>query len=165
MAKLRLQHRLRGVPSNTGPAATTGPVPLTIPQCCMHRPGVKCVQANTCPCRSANFTCTSGRPSENCRNRGPTRAPTAPTLMIKVRKNTKGDQEATLTLCHAPPLTIFHQDAPAFSTIVLPRGDEGHDLLARADTTHAALALTETTAPDLSALAAVRSGKRSSNHT
>ena len=144
---------------------TSGPVPLTTPQCCTHCPGVKCVQANACPCRDANCPYTSSCPSDNFHNRGPTRAPTAPTLMIKVRKNTKGDQEATLTLCHAPPLTIFHQDAPAFSTIVLPRGDEGHDLLARADTTHAALALTETTAPDLSALAAVRSGKRSSNHT
>ena len=31
-----------------GPAATAKYVPLTIPQCCAHRPGAKCVQANAC---------------------------------------------------------------------------------------------------------------------
>ena len=33
-------------------------------QFCTHRPGVMCVQANTCPCQANNCLCTSGFPSE-----------------------------------------------------------------------------------------------------
>ena len=84
MAEHCLRHHLQGPPRNTGPSATTVPVLLTIPQCYTHRLGVKCVQANTCLCRSDNHPCTSARPSEKCRNRGPTRDPTAPRLTTNV---------------------------------------------------------------------------------
>ena len=60
MDERRLQRRQRASPRNVGPAMTTGPVPLTTPQCCTHRPGVKCVQANARPFRAANPPCTSG---------------------------------------------------------------------------------------------------------
>ena len=81
MDKRRLQRRLRGGRGrNAGPVATSGPAHLTITQCCMHRLGVKCVQANACPCWYANRPCMSGLPSENCRNQGPTQTPTAPRL-------------------------------------------------------------------------------------
>ena len=71
MAKRRLQRSQRGAPRNMGPTATAGHVPLKTPQWCMHQPGAKCVQANTFPCRAANFPCMSGWPSYNCRNPGP----------------------------------------------------------------------------------------------
>ena len=73
MAGRRLWSRLRGPPINTGSAVTAGPVALTTPQCCTHRMGEKCVKANACPWLSANRPCTSGLPSENFYNRGPTR--------------------------------------------------------------------------------------------
>ena len=46
MAEHRQQSCLQGGPRNTGPDVTAVPVPLTKPQCCIHRLGVKCVQAN-----------------------------------------------------------------------------------------------------------------------
>ena len=62
-----------------------------------------------------------------------------------------------------PPPVVFHQDAPALSPSVLPRGDEWPALPARANTAHAAPALTETSTPDPSALATTESGKINSN--
>ena len=84
-------------------------------------------------------------------------------LTTNTSKNTEDSQEAAPTLCHATPLVVLHQDALAFSPIVLPRRDEWPDLLAHADTTHAAPALTETAAPDPATPAAVESGKRNPN--
>ena len=103
-----------GVPRNMGPAVTASPVPLTTPHCCTHRPGVKCVQANAYLCRSKNCPYASGCPSENFRNRGLTRAPTAPRLITNVSENIKESQEATPTLCQAILPVVLHQDAPAF---------------------------------------------------
>ena len=57
----------------------------------------------------------------------------------------------------------FKGDKPAFSPIVLPRGDKWPALPAHINTAHAAQALTKIAAPDPAALAAVRSGKRNSN--
>ena len=48
-----------------GTAATAGILPLTTPQSCTYRPGIKCVQANACPCQAANCPFTSGLSSEN----------------------------------------------------------------------------------------------------
>ena len=62
--------------------------------------------------------------------------------------------------CQAIDPVVFHQDAPAFSSSILPRGDEWSALPAHADTSHTDPALTETAAPDPAALAAVGSGKR-----
>ena len=98
MAERRQRSRLQGPPRNTGTAVTAGPLPLTTPQCCTHRPGVKYVQANACPYRSANRLCTSGCPSENCRNRGSTQASTTPTLTTNESENVEEDQEAAPTL-------------------------------------------------------------------
>ena len=96
MAERCLRHRLQGITSNAGPSVTAGPVPLTTTQCCMHRPGVKCVQANTCLCRAANCPCMSGRPSEICRNQGPTRPllyqVSLPTLVKTLRRPNKPPQ-------------------------------------------------------------------------
>ena len=163
MAERRQQSCLRGSPRNMGPAATAGSVPLTTPQWCTHRPGVKYVQANACPCRSTNHPCTSGFLSKNCRNQGPTRAPTAPTLTTYVRKNIEEAQESAPTLCHTTPLVVFHQDASAFFPNVLPIWEEWPALLTRANTNHATPALTETVAPDPAALAAGGIGKINSN--
>ena len=80
-----------------------------------------------------------------------------------MRKNIKEDREAAPTLCNAISPVVFHQDSLAFSTSVLLRGDKWPALLARANTAHAAPSLTETAAPDLAALADIRSGKRNSN--
>ena len=74
-----------------------------MPQCCTHRPGVNCVQANTCPCQADNCPCTSGFQSENCYNRGPIRAPTAPRLTTKVRQNIEKGQEAAPKLYQSTP--------------------------------------------------------------
>ena len=119
----RLRRCMWGGTINTRPAVTAGPVPLTTTQCFTHRPGVKCVQSNTCPCRVANRPCTSGFQSEVFRNRGPTWDPTSPRLTTNVSKNIEEAQEAALTLCRATPLVISHQNALAFSPSVLPRGD------------------------------------------
>ena len=157
------ERRLQGAPRNTGPAAAAGPMPLTIPQCCTHRPGVKCVQTNACPCRAANRPYTSGCPSENCRNRGPTRAPTAPRRTTNVSQTTEEAQEAAPTLCQAITPVVLHPDAPALSSSVLTRGAEWPALPAHADTAHAAPALTETATPDPATPAAIGSGKINSN--
>ena len=107
MVERRQQIRLQGAPRNMGPAVTAGSVPLTRTQCCMHRPGVKCMQANGCPCQAANRPCTSGCPSENCHNQGPTRLPTAPTLTTNVIESVEESQEAVPTICHATPPGCF----------------------------------------------------------
>ena len=163
MDEHRQRSRLRGGQETRGTTVTAGPAPLTTPQCCTHRPGVNCVQANACPCRAANRTYTSGCPLENFRNQGPTRAPTAPRLTANASKIIEEAQEAAPTLYHTIPPLVFHQDAPTFSPSVLPGGDEWPALPACADTAHAYPALTETTTPNPAALEAVGSGKRNSN--
>ena len=163
MAECRLRSRLRGGARNSGPSMTAGPVPLITPQWCTNRPGMKSVQASAFPFRASNCPCTNGFPSENCRNRGPTRAPTAPRLTINVSENIEEAQEAAPNLCWSIPLVVFHQDAPTLLPGVLPRGYEWPALQTRADTAHAAPALTETPAPNPAASAAVRSGKINSN--
>ena len=154
MSKRRLQSRLQGIQRNKVPVINAGPVSFTTTQCCMHRPRVKCVQANACPCRAAICPCKSGCPSGNCRNRGPTRAPTAPRLTTNVSETIEEAQEAAPIIYQAIDLVVFHQDVPAFSPSILPRGDDWPGLPVRADTAYAAPALTNTAAP-----AAVGSGK------
>ena len=151
-------------PKKHGACHDAGPVLLTSPQFCTHQPGIKCVHTNACLCRAANQPCTSGCPSENFRNWGLTRAPTSPRLTTNVSENTNEAQEAAPALFQSVPPVVFHQDAPAFSLSVLLRRDKWPDIPARANTTHAAPALTNTAAPDPAALAAIRSGKRNSNH-
>ena len=163
MAKRGLQLSQLASPRNMGPAVTAGPVPLTTPQCCTHRAGVKFVQAKACPCQSTNRPWTSGWPSDNFRNQGPTRAPTAPRFTTNVSKTIEEAQEAAPTLCQAITLVLFHQDAPELSPSVLPRGDDWPALTESADTAHASPALTETDNPDPATPAAVGSGKRNSN--
>ena len=121
MAKRPLQSRWRGGPINMGTARTTVTIPLTITQCCTHQPGVKCMNSIACPCWAANLPCTSGWPSINCRNLGPSRAPNATRLTANASKNNKESQEAAPTLCHATPPVVFYQGALALSTSVLLR--------------------------------------------
>ena len=130
----------------------------------MYPSGVKCVQANACLFRAANLPCTSGSPSKNCRNWGPTRAPTAPRLTTNVIQKIKESQKAAPTLFQDTPLVVFHPYSPAFSTSVLTKGDEFPALPARADTAHAAPALTKTASPDPATPAAVGSRKMSLNY-
>ena len=158
-----LQLSLQGTPKNAGPVVTAGPVPLTIPQCCTHRPGVKRVQANACPCWAANCPCRSGCPLENCRNRGSTLSPTAPRFTTNAIQNIDEAQEAAPTLCQTTPLVVFQPDAPAFSPSVLMRGAECSSLPARSKTDHTTPALTETANPNLATLASVGSGKINPN--
>ena len=164
MAERRLQCRLQERPRNAGPSKTAGPVPLTISQCCTHRPGVKCVQANACPFLAANCPCTSVCPSGNFRNRGPMYYPTAPRLTANVRQNIKEAQEASPILCHSIHLVVFHSDVPEISPSVLTRGAEWAALLDRANAAHIPQSLTKTSAPDTAATAAVGSGKINLNH-
>ena len=56
--------------------------------------GVKCVQANACPFQAVNRPCTSGFPSDNCHNQGPTRGPNAPRLTNNENETIKEAQEA-----------------------------------------------------------------------
>ena len=163
MAEHRLRRRLLERPRNAGPSNTNGPVPISIPQCCAYRPGVKCVQANSCPCPAANFPCTSSSPSENCRNWGPTRAPTALRLKTNASQNIEEAQEAAPILCQAIPPVVFHPDALAFSPRILTRGSDWPALPACANTDHADQAITNTSNPDTATLAAGRSGKINSN--
>ena len=163
MAECSLRSRLWGAPRSTGLDVTAGPVPLTTSHGYTHWMGMKCVQANSCPCWAANFPCTSGCPSENFCNQGPTRAPTAPRRTTNVRENIEEDQESALTLYHVIPPVVLHQDAPEFWPSVLPRGDEWPALLAHANTAHTAPSITETATPDPDTPAAVGSGKRNSN--
>ena len=142
-----------------GPAPTDGPVTLMIPQWCTQRMGVKCVQANTCPFRATDCPCTSGCPSDNFRNQGPTRVPISLRLTTNVSDNIEEAQEDAPILCQAIDPVVFHQDAPAFSPSVLPGGDEGPALPARAVTAHTAPDITDTTAPDLATSVTVGSGK------
>ena len=164
MADRCLWSRRQGPPRNMGPAATARPVTLTTPQCCMHRPVMKCVQANTCPCRAANCPCTSGWPLENFRNWGPTWGPTVPRLTTNMRKTIEDTQEAAPIICQAIDPVFFHQDAPAFSPSVLPRGDKWPALRARTNTAHTAPYITKTATPNTAAPAAVVSGNKNSNH-
>ena len=163
VAERRLQSRHRGAPRNMGRVVNAGPVPLSTPQCCTHHLGVKYVQANACPFWAANRPCTSGYPLDNCRNQVPTQGPTAPRLTTNVSETIEEDQESGPTLCQAIKPVIFHQDAPAFSPRILPRGDDWPSLLARANTAHTAPALTKTAAPNPDTPVAVGSGKRNSN--
>ena len=120
---------------------------------------MKCVQANTFPLRASNFTCTSGCSSENYRNRGPTQAPNAPRLTTNVSQAIEEAQESAPTLCQTNPLVVFQPVAPASSPSFLTRRAKCTDLPARANTIHEHPVLTETAAPVLAKLAAVRSGK------
>ena len=142
-----------------GPVVTSGPVPLMTPQLCTHWSVVKCVQANACPFRFANLSCTSGFPSDNCFSQVPTRGPTTPTLMTNVTETINRAQEATPTLFQDIDQVVFHLDASAFSPSVLLRGDEWPALPARDNTAHVSPALTETATLDPAAPAAVGSGK------
>ena len=95
---------------------------------------------------------------------GPYTCPTAPRLTNNMSKNIEEAQEAALTLYHAIPYVVFHQDAPAFLSSVLLRRDEWPALPSRANTAHADPALTKTAAPDPAALEDVGRGKINSNH-
>ena len=163
MSGLCMRRRQQGGSRNMGPAATAEPVPLTISQCYTHCPVVKYVQANACPFQATNHPCTIGYPSYNCCNRGSTRCPTAPRLTTNVRKIIKESQEADPTLCQAIDPVVFHQDAPAFSPRVLPRGEKWPALLARVDTAHASPTLTKTAVPNPATLASVGISKINSN--
>ena len=156
MAKRPLQSRWRGGPINMGTARTTVTIPLTIPQCCTHQPGVKCVQANTCPCQAANRPCKSSLPSENCRNRGPTWASTAPRLTPNMSETIEESQEAAPIICQAIEPVVFHQDTPAFSLSVLSRETYWPALPMRADTAHTTTVITEAASPNAAVTAAVR---------
>ena len=68
MAKRRLRRRIQEACRNTGHVLNIGPVPLTIPQCYTHCPGLNCLQTNACLFQAANFPCRSGCTLENCRN-------------------------------------------------------------------------------------------------
>ena len=163
MAERCMQSRMQGAPRNTWPSVTAGPVPLMKPHCCIHRLDVKCVQANTCPRWAANRPCTSGCPLENFHNWGPTWSPSAPRLTTNVSENIEEAQESAPNICHTIPPVVFHQDAPELSPSFLWRRDEWPALPARTDTSHVAPALTNTSAPNPAAPAAVGIGKRNSN--
>ena len=126
---------------------------------------MKYVQANACPCRSANRPYTSGCPSDKCRNQGPTWVPNVTRITTNVSETIKESQEADPTICQAINPDVFHKDIPAFSPSLSPRGDEWPALLACNHTDHAAPSLTKTAAPDPAAPAAVESGKSNSNCT
>ena len=72
-------------------------------------------------------------------------------------------QESAPTLYQSIDLVVFQSYALSFSSSVLTRGDEWLTLTERADTAHAAAALTETAAPDPATPEAVRRGKINSN--
>ena len=108
MAKLRQRECARKV----GPYKTAGPVPLKTPQCCTYQKGLKYVQANACPCRSANRLCTSSFSSEDFSNRVPTwtlppwgrpRAPTTLRITANVKQNIDEAHKAASILYQATP--------------------------------------------------------------
>ena len=163
MAERRMWRSQRGEPRNMGPTAIARPVTLTTPHWCMHWPVVKCVQTNACPFRSANLSCTSVFPSDNCCNQGPTRSSTVPRITTNVRETIKESQDSAPILCQAIALFVFRPDTPAFSTSVLPRGDKWPTITARADTSHSAPVLTETSATNSVTQADIGRSKINSN--
>ena len=80
--------------------------------------------------------------------------------MENVIQNIKEAQEDAPTIYHATPLVVLKPDAPAFSPSVLTREAKWPALPVRADTAHAAPALTKTADPDSAIPAAIRSGKK-----
>ena len=106
------------------------------------------MQANTCPFLAVNSPCTSGCPSDNFCNRGPTRVPTAPSITTNVSQTIDESQEAAPIIFWAIKPVIFHQYSPTFSPSVLQIGDKWPALPACADTAHVAPTLTETSAPN-----------------
>ena len=92
MDECRMWRCQQEVPRNTGTEKTASPVPFTTPQLCTHRPGMKCVQANSCLFRAANHPCMNGCPSEKCHNRGPTQDPTSPRITTNVGQTIEEDQ-------------------------------------------------------------------------
>ena len=159
IAERLLRCRQLGSPRNTGTTVTARPVPLKILQCCTHRLGVKCMQSNAYPCWAVNHPFTSDCPSENCRNRGPTRPPAATRLTANISQTIKEAQESSPTLCQAISLVVFHPDAPVFSPSVPTRGAKWPALPTRIDTAHASPALTKTTTPNPATPAAAGSSK------
>ena len=143
MDERHTRERLR----KSGPSVIARPGSLMIQQWCTHRPSVKYVQAQACPCRATNCPCMSGCPSENFRNRGPTgtpppggkpRAPTDLRLMSNVNRNIEEAHESALILCQAtPPPIFFHPDAPYLSLNILTVGEYWLALPASSKNSHA----------------------------
>ena len=134
-----------------------------IPQCCTHRPSVKCTQANACPSRAVNNPYTNMPPIENFPQLG--------TYTVSYCTKAHDQREP------------YHQGVPRrrpnplpghFPSRISPRRTSvltqrphksirvSH-LTGIPDTTHAAPALTKTAAANPVTPAAVGSGKKNSN--
>ena len=139
----------------------------------MHRPGVKCVWSQACPCRAARRDFTGGFPSEIFRNKGPTRTPppggrsrvpTYPRLTTNASQTTEVN-ESSLVIFWVIHQVIFHPENLAFSPYILTNGAGWTALQARAGAFHAALALTETTTCNNATPEAIGSSKINSSYT
>ena len=134
-------------PRNMGHAVTARPVSPMKPQWCTHRPGVNCVQANACTFWPTNLPCTSGFPSDNCRNQGPMEPllhqGSQPTWAKPSRIPKKPPQSSARPMPRLSFAQTHRRSHPASSQdyTIWPA------LPARADTSHADPALTETAAP------------------
>ena len=121
------------------------------------------MHTNAYTCWADNCPYTSGRPSKNCRIQGPTQDPNAPRLKTNVSQKIEEVQVDILNFCQATPLVVFHQDTPAFSPRILPRGDDRPALPTHTDTAYAPPELTKIAAPDPAAPAAIGTSKINSN--
>ena len=162
------KRRLRERPRKTGPFKIAGPVPFMIPQCCMQWLGMKGVRANECLFWAANCLCTSCFPSENCRNRGPTRTPPpggrlwAPTdlrITTNVNLNIKEAHKAAPFLCQSTPPAIFHPGAPELSPSIPMGKGEWTALTDCSKNSQVAQTLIETAAPNNGKPEDIGSGK------
>ena len=140
----------------------------------MHQPGVKCVWVQAFPCRAAKQSCTSGLPSVNFVNKGPTHYPPPggrprghnfSRPVTNVNQNITEATEAAPILCQDIPQIIFYPDAPVFSPNFLIYRAGWPTLLDSARAAHTANALTKTAASDTATLAAIGSGKINSNRS
>ena len=147
------ERHLQELPQETGPSGT-GPLPLTIRQCCMQWIGVKYVWFQEFLCRADNQAYRDGCILENSHNKGPTRTPTlgrmprtptAPRITTNV-KRTAEVTEANPILCQVIHQILFHRDNLAFSPSVLTNMYGWPNLLAHPGTDHADHVLTGTAA-------------------
>ena len=80
-----------------------------------------------------------------------------------MNRNTEEAPKCTPILYQDIPQLVFHPGVPEFSPNVLMDGEEWSDLLASAETTHTAQALTDTAAPNTAIPTAVGSRKTNLN--
>ena len=163
------ERRLIEYPRRAGISRTAGTLPLKTHQWCTHWPIMKCFLAQGYLWWSVNCPCMIVFALENSCNKGPTQTPlpdgrmwypTALRPTANMNQNIEEDHEAAQILWQVTlPPVFFRPYVPEFSPNVLADRDERPTLPARAETAHAAQALTKTDAHKNASSEASRNSK------